>query len=183
MRSLHFLLLLFAVTVPLYAAAQDQSSQVGQCEHLKAYLKLSKPQTEEIQKIAQEKSRETQAKQDQIDEILRKGEQKEPDGGEKVETLGAQIHRDRIEARTKMVGVLSENQRKKLDVLSEEKQPELAFEDAVKAGFLSTDQPEETFGGTTSIFKSDAYQKSKPKSAEKKKSAESDKIKEIPQPQ
>jgi hypothetical protein len=82
-----------------------------------------------------------------------------------------------------MVGVLSENQRKKLDALSEEKQPELAFEDAVKAGFLSTDQPEETFGGTTSVFKSDAYQKSKPKSAEKKKSPESNKINEIPQPQ
>lgn len=82
-----------------------------------------------------------------------------------------------------MVGVLSENQRKKLDALSEERQPELAFEDAVKAGFLSTDQPEETFGGTTSVFKPDAYQKSKPKSAEKKKSPESNKIKEIPRPQ
>jgi len=183
MKSLYFILLVFTITLSPFAAAQDQRSQVGQCEHLKAYLKLSKHQTEEIQKIAQDRSRETQSKQDQLDEILRKGEQKQPDGVEKVETLGAQIQQDQIEARTKMVGVLSENQRKKLDALSEEKQPELAFEDAVKAGFLSTDQPEETFGGTTSVFKSDAYQKSKPKSAEKKKSPESNKINEIPQPQ
>src|ERR1035438_9851374 len=109
MKSLYFIILVFTITLSPFAAAQDQMSQAGQCEHLKAYLKLSKQQTEEIQKIAQDKSRETQSKQDQIDEILRKGEQKQPDGVEKVETLGAQIQRDQIEARTKMVGVLSEN--------------------------------------------------------------------------
>lgn len=183
MKFLYFILLVFTITLSAFAAAQDQMPHVSQCEHLKAYLKLSKEQTEEIQKIAQDRNRDTQSKQDQIDEILRKGEQKQPGGVEKVETLGAKIQRDQTEARTKMVGVLSESQRKKLDALSEEKQPELAFEDAVKAGFLPADQLEETFGGTTSVFKSDAYQKSKPKSTEKKKPSEGDKPNEIPQPQ
>src|SRR5271165_6657545 len=96
MKSLYFILLVFTITLSPFAAAQDQRSQVGQCEHLKAYLKLSKHQTEEIQKIAQDRSRETQSKQDQLDEILRKGEQKQPDGVEKVETLGPKYSRTRL---------------------------------------------------------------------------------------